>query len=75
MMKRQKSIGIGILLTLLLGTYRGYIALWNDSVVEPCRIYPYKSSLLPESEQDKLANGIPIRDEEHLHSLLQDYLS
>lgn len=75
MRRYLKSVWIGITLGIILGTYRGYIALWNETDPQPAHVFPYKASLLPESEQEKLNAGIPIQDEEYLRKLLQDYLS
>ncbi len=71
------SKGIIPLLTLgmVLGIHRGYIALWQDGSDIPAQIYSYKADLLPQKEQAKLTDGIPIRDEAHLRTLLRDYLS
>ncbi len=60
---------------LLLGVHNGYIALWKEPDPEPWKVFPYKASLLPGAEQLLLERGIPIRDENHLHRLLEEYLS
>jgi hypothetical protein len=58
---------------LLLGTHRGYLALIEHN--EPVEIYPYHIKMLPQADQECLRKGIPIKNENHLEKLLQDYLS
>lgn len=62
-------------LQLILGSYKGYVALYDKGSSEPRQIYPYKIIALPEQDQHSLAEGIPIRNEKHLQQLLEDYLS
>lgn len=64
-----------LVIGMVLGIHNGYIALLNGSSDLPEQVYPYKASLLPAEEQFKLSRGIPIESEEHLTSLLKDYLS
>ena len=74
---RTHRNGMNIFLTigLILGIHRGYIALWHENAVDPCKVFPYKAELLPEQEQERLKDGIQIRDKEHLYELLMNYLS
>lgn len=75
-MKQRRRLWAGLLtLGLLLGIHEGYIAIWRDGEADPLQVFPYRAELLPEQEQRMLAEGIYIRDERHLHSLLDEYLS
>ena len=60
---------------LVLGSYKGYVALFENGSKEPRQIYPYKTVTLPQQDQDSLAKGIPVHSDEHLQQLLEDYLS
>ena len=66
-----------VLLTaiFLLGTHKGYLALWKEDRADPFQIFPVKVSSLPEADQVALASGIPARSETELSSLLEDFLS
>jgi len=62
-------------LYLVLGNWKGYIALFEKGDAEPCQIFPYQASSLPPEDQAALEEGIVIRTEQQLQSLLEDYLS
>ena len=64
-----------LLAGMILGTYRGQLALWNEGATEPVTVYPRQVSMLPETDQHRLQVGIPIENQHRLHSLLEDYLS
>lgn len=64
-----------LVLTLLLGSFRGYLALFDKGRTEPRYIYPYPVASLPEADQKALEAGIPARNEEELCRLLEDFLS
>ena len=67
---------ICLLLALyLLGSHKGYLALWKEDRPEPYQIFPVKVASLPQSDQEKLAQGIPARSDLELSSLLEDFLS
>ena len=73
---KYNRIFAGLLLfVMMLGTYRGRLALWNEGGSEPVVIYPQLISMLPEADQQRLQSGIPIENESRLHRLLEDYLS
>ncbi|MGM9588960.1 MAG: hypothetical protein ACI3V0_02160 [Faecousia sp.] len=63
------------LAAFLLGSHKGYLALWKEDSPEPCQIFPIKTSSLPESDRLNLEQGIPARSELELASLLEDFLS
>ena len=75
MISIRKTFYIWLALALILGTHRGYLALWETGSPAPCKIYPYKAALLPPAEAQKLEEGIPILNESHLESLLSNYMS
>ena len=74
-MHRIRTYGILFTLLYILGIHKGYIALWQSPDPEPIRIFPVRSSLLPEADQEMLKAGIQIREDAQLHNLLEDYLS
>ena len=59
----------------LLGSHKGYLALWKGSDPEPFQIFPVKTDSLPAADQEKLADGIEAHSELELSSLLEDFLS
>ena len=71
----KHRITMVILLGFLLGSFKGYVALWKDSSPEPFQIYPCPVNALPEADQKALENGITARSEMELDQLLEDYLS
>lgn len=75
MRKRYNILYTIFLLGLLLGIKNGYIALWKDGSAEPLYVFPYKAQMLPEEDQRKLAQGVPVQDMRALESILEDYLS
>lgn len=74
-MMKKKQISRILLLALVLGSYKGYVALFNAGAEEPRQIYPYQVSSLPPADQQALEEGIIVRTEEQLNKLLEDYLS
>lgn len=60
---------------LVLGSFRGYVALFDMGQEVPRRIYPYCVDSLPDADRQALAEGIPVANEEELRRLLEDYLS
>ena len=63
-------------LTLLLGSWRGHIALFiTDDKETPLEVYPIRTDLLPIADQKLLLEGIVIRDPEELTHLLEDLIS
>ncbi len=62
-------------LYLLLGSWKGYVALFEKDREEPRQIFPCLISSLPEPDQQALLEKIPIRNERDLQQALEDYLS
>ena len=59
----------------LLGSHRGYLALWKEDRPEPFQIFSLQIASLPEQDQAALDSGITARSETELSSLLEDFLS
>ena len=72
---RYRQIYLTLVLAFLLGSYKGYVALWIPPVREPAQVFPYRISSLPPEDQRLLENGISIGSEKELQYLLEDYLS
>ena len=60
---------------LILGSYKGYIALFEEGSTEPKQIFPNQVSTLPEEDRKALEEGIIVRSQYRLQQLLEDYLS
>ena len=74
-MKKYWYLHLCLIFGFLLGVHNGYIALWQEGEQEPVKVFPYMAHMLPQQDQQRLENGIPISDERHLYQLLEDYLS
>lgn len=75
MMKKRCRIGLVLLLSYLLGSYNGYIALWRQGESQPVKIFPYQVVSLPDADQKALEKGIIVKEKSELHRILEDYLS
>ena len=64
-----------LLMTFILGSHNGYIALWREGNAEPARVFPYQVSALPEKDQKALEKGIRISSRSELVEMLEDFLS
>ncbi len=64
-----------LMLYVVLGCWKGYIALFEQDAQEPRQIFPVMVDSLPQADQDALSNGIVVRNERDLQQLLEDYLS
>ena len=62
-------------LYLLLGSWKGYVALFDKGSREPRQIFPCPVDSLPEEDRAALEAGIPIRNQRDLQQALEDYLS
>ena len=62
-------------LYVVLGSWKGYVALFEKGHEEPRQIYPTQITSLPEADQIALQNGIIIRNQRDLDQLLEDLLS
>ena len=76
-MKNVKRTFLCYLITamFLLGSHKGYLALWKEDCADPFQIFPVKVDSLPEADQKKLSEGITVRSDLELSSLLEDFLS
>ena len=71
----NRILSLCLLLFLVLGCHKGYVALWKEPEPEPVRVFPYPVSALPPADQKALEHGITIGSSEELARLLEDYLS
>jgi len=71
----KRSFSFLAALYLLLGSWKGYVALFEKGRDEPRQIFPCLVASLPEADQQVLLEKIPIRNERDLQQLLEDYLS
>lgn len=60
---------------VIVGSWKGYLALFDQGKQEPKQIFPRLVSSLPEADQKALEAGISVRNQRDLESLLEDYLS
>ena len=60
---------------VIVGSWKGYLALFDPGKQEPKQIFPRLGSSLPEADQKALEAGISVRNQRDLESLLEDYLS
>lgn len=73
-MKNRMWLAV-LLLYVVLGNWKGYLALFDGGKEEPRQIYPLLVVSLPEADQKALDEGILIRNDRRLQQLLEDYLS
>ena len=73
--ERQRILSLLAAVGFVLGTCKGYLALWKEGEPEPFQIFPVKVDQLPEADRKQLEEGIPARSEIELSSLLEDFLS
>lgn len=71
----QRTISALLVLHLILGSWKGYVALFRPDKEEPWQIFPTTVSSLPPADQQALEEGILIRNDKKLQQLLEDYLS
>ena len=62
-------------LYVVLGCWKGHIAIFAGNSTEPWQIFPNKVSSLPAADQEALEKGILVRNDRDLQQLLEDYLS
>lgn len=74
-MKTHRLLTAVILLYLVIGTWKGYVALFDQGAQEPRQIFPCPVAALPQCDQEDLAQGIIVRNQRDLEQLLEDYLS
>ena len=61
-------------IALVMGSWKGYLALFPKGETEPCQIFPVQTETLPEPDRMALEEGIVIRSRSHLQQLLDNYL-
>ena len=71
----KRSFPILLAFYLLLGSWKGYVALFESGSEEPRQIFPCPVDSLPEADQLALQEKIPIRNQRDLQQALEDYLS
>lgn len=71
----RRLLSAVLLLYVILGSWKGYVALFEENAEEPRQIFPCKVISLPEADQKALEEGILVRNERDLNQLLEDYLS
>lgn len=64
-----------LVLYVVLGCWKGYIALFERGAEEPRQIFPTQVCSLPPADQAALEDGIVVRNDRDLQQLLEDYLS
>lgn len=74
-MIRQRGFSVLLALSLVLGTWKGYVALFDQGASEPRQIFPTPTAALPAADQLALEQGILIRNEKMLQQILEDFLS
>lgn len=62
-------------LYVVLGVWKGYLAIFEEDRDEPRQIFPSQVAALPEADREALAQGIVVRNDRDLQRLLEDYLS
>ena len=71
----KRSFSFLAALYLLLGSWKGYVALFENGKEEPRQIFPCPVDTLPEADRHALQEKIPIRNQRDLQQVLEDYLS
>ena len=71
----KRGFSLLLALYLMLGTWKGYVALFEKDKEEPRQIFPCPVSSLPEADQEALSEKIPVRNARDLQQALEDYLS
>ena len=72
---KRKTAAVLLVLMYLLGSHKGYLALWKEGQPEPFQIFPVKVDSLPDADRSRLEKGLRARSELQLAELLEDYLS
>ena len=71
----HRILTLVLALGFILGSFRGYVALFDEGSPEPRQVYPYQIAVLPPVDQAALEKGIPVRNDKQLQHLLEDLLS
>ena len=64
-----------LLMSFLLGSHNGRLALWKDEDPEPCKVFPCPIAVLPKAVQDQLRKGVRLETMEDVNRLLEIFLS
>ncbi len=72
---KQRILSSLLTAWLVLGSWKGYVAIFRDGAPEPFQIFPTPVSTLPPVDQQALSDGILVRSDKALQRLLEDYLS
>ncbi len=75
MKNTKRYLSVLLILYVVLGSWKGYIALFQGRSSEPARIFPNLVASLPPEDQAALQEGIVVRNDRDLQQLLEDYLS
>lgn len=59
----------------LLGIHNGRVAVWQDGVKDPIKVFPYSAKLLPKQDRALLEKGMHFETKEELIRRIEDYLS
>lgn len=71
-----KKILPGLLaLYVILGSWQGYLAIYDRGAAEPKQIFPKEIASLPEQDQRDLIEGIIVRNDRDLQRKLEELLS
>ena len=71
----QRMVARVLALYVVLGCWKGYVALFDKGEDEPRQIFPTQVCSLPPADQAALEDGIVVRNDRDLQQLLEDYLS
>ena len=74
-MIRKRILTAMLALYVILGSWKGYVAIFEKGETEPRQIFPTQVTSLPPADQQALEKGIIVRNERDLNQLLEDYLS
>lgn len=74
-MIKQRFFSTVLALYVVLGSWKGYVAVFRPGKEEPWQIYPTLVSSLPEADRNALETGIIVRSDRKLQQLLEDYTS
>ena len=71
---RSGGFSLLLALALVMGSFKGYLALFTPGDTEPQQIFPVKTASLPEPDRMALEEGIIIRSRSHMQQLVERYL-
>ena len=74
-MIRKRILPPLLALYVVLGSWKGYVAIFEKDSSQPRQIFPTQVTTLPMSDQLALEKGIIVRNQRDLDQLMEDYLS